>query len=299
MKEGDRWLAGAQILFKALPHLSFAPFRIAYIPKGPLLDWSDRHLAETFLQGVHQVCRRKHTLLLRIEPELPEQDPGAGILSDLGFEASRMTVQPRTTLWLDISDSEEAILAGMKQKWRYNIRLSARKGVQVRQGKEDDLPLFTALMQQTAVRNQFGVHPPAYYQQFWRLFAPSDRAALLIAEHEGVPLAAIMVGQLAGKAYYFYGASGNQGRNLMPNHALQWAAIQWAKAHGCIRYDFWGIPDELGLDPTVQPPEEATGLWGVWRFKQGFGGDIVRYVGAWDHFYIAGLAPMARRLGFA
>ncbi|NOZ73120.1 MAG: aminoacyltransferase, partial [Chloroflexi bacterium] len=203
MKKGDKWLAGAQILFRPLPHLLLMPFRLAYIPKGPLVDWSDPQLTTIFLQNVHQLCRKKHAILLRIEPELAEHEVHPTLFSDLKFQASRMTVQPRTTLWLDIGDNEDAILANMKQKWRYNIRLSARKGVQVRQGQAEDLPLFGDLIQQTATRNQFGVHPPAYYQQFWQIFAPQDRAALLIAEHEDVPLAAIMVVQLAGKAYYF------------------------------------------------------------------------------------------------
>ena len=299
LKEGDQWVAGAQILLRPLPRFSLLPFSIAYIPKGPLCDWSDPQQVQRVFAGLHRFCRRLKAVMLRIEPEWPDSLAHATYLRHAGFVPSQITVQPRTTVWLDVAADDDAILGNMKQKWRYNVRLAARKGVRVRLGTATDLPVFGRLMQETSQRNAFGVHPPAYYEQFWRLFAPADRAALLIAEHEGVALAAIMVAQLAGKAYYFYGASGNSGRNLMPNHALQWSAMQWAKAHGCSRYDLWGIPDAVGMDAEATPPDPVTGLWGVWRFKQGFGGEVVRYVGAWDRYYVPGSATVARRLGFA
>ncbi len=295
--QSGQWVAGAQILFRPLPGLPF--LSVAYVPKGPLWNWQDRAQMRAVSQRLQRFCRRQGAIMLRIEPEWPDSAQAAGLLRDLGFRPSRITVQPRTTLWLDISGDEQDILGSMKQKWRYNVRLAARKGVQVRLGTADDLPVFGRLMQVTGQRNVFGVHPTAYYEQFWRLFAPEERAALLVAEHEGQALAAIMVAQLAGKAYYLYGASGNQGRNLMPNHALQWAAIRWAKAHGCTRYDLWGIPDELGLDPAAEAPDPPAGLWGVWRFKRGFGGEIVRYVGAWDAYLWPGVGAVARRLGLA
>ena len=107
----------------------------------------------------------------------------------------------------------------------------------------------------------------------------------LLAEDEGEMLAAIAVFALGTRAWYMWGASGESGRNLMPNHALQWAAMRWAKARGCTLYDLWGIPDEVGANPDAYTEPESWGeggLWGVYRFKQGFGGQVVRYTGAWD-----------------
>lgn len=98
-------------------------------------------------------------------------------------------------------------------------------------------------------------------------------------------LAAIAAFALGRMAWYMWGASDEEGRNLMPNHALQWAAMRWARARGCTRYDLWGIPDEVGENPGAYAEAESWGqggLWGVYRFKQGFGGQIVRYTGAWD-----------------
>jgi lipid II:glycine glycyltransferase (peptidoglycan interpeptide bridge formation enzyme) len=87
------------------------------------------------------------------------------------------------------------------------------------------------------------------------------------------------------KSWYLWGASSGQERQRMPNHALQWAAMQWAHARGCQFYDLWGVPDEVGAHPEPWSDDQVDrqdGLWGVYRFKQGFGGRIVRYTGAWD-----------------
>ena len=86
---------------------------------------------------------------------------------------------------------------------------------------------------------------------------------------------------------------GNDDRNLMPNHLLQWETMRWARANGCTAYDLWGVPDEVGIDADAPIPDPATGLWGVWRFKRGFGGRVVRYAGAWDRLAAPMLAGLA------
>ena len=178
----------------------------------------------------------------------------------------------------------------MKQKTRYNIRLAQRKGVTIREGGIDDLAIFYELSQITAARDGFGIHTLAYYEAAYRFFAP-DGCALLIAEIQAEskgqpePLAALMVFRQGETAYYLYGASSNRHRNLMPAYLLQWAAIEWAKRQGCGRYDLWGIPD---AEPAVLEAEFTNrhdGLWGVYRFKRGFGGQVVRSLGAFDYVY--------------
>lgn len=291
LRQDGKLVAGAQVLFKKLPRLGFLPLRIAYIPKGPLVDWRDATQTQALFLALHRFCRRNRAILLKIEPEVPDSPEQREQLRVLGFRPSSRTIQPRTTVWLDLNADEDALLARMKQKWRYNIRLAGRKGVTVRQGDASDLDLFGALMQMTGERNAFGVHTTAYYRRFWDLFAP-EHAALLIAEHEGQVLAALLAAHLADKAYYLYGASSNQKRNLMPSHKLQWETMRWAKAKGCSGYDLWGVPDEVGLDLDASMPDPATGLWGVWRFKRGFGGQVVRYTGAWDYAYWPGLGAV-------
>jgi len=295
---GNELIAGAQILFRKMPGLGPIAPRLAYIPKGPLVDWSNDEQVQKLFAAVHHLARRRGAVLLRIEPELINVPEHERLLAALGFSSAPNAIQPQTTVWIDVTADEDAILARMKQKWRYNIRLAGRKGVVVRMGDADDVERFIDLMQTTGQRKAFGVHAPDYYRRFWQAFAPSGRAALLLATFEEEPLAGIMLAQLGDKAYYFYGASGNKRRNLMPSHLLQWEAMRWAKARGCTAYDLWGVPDEVGLNPDAEIPDPPAGMWGVWRFKRGFGGEVVRYVGAWDKGYYPLVLPLARKVGY-
>ncbi len=298
-----RAVAGASILLR-----SVAGIRIAYAPKGPLTDWSDDALTDALLEAMAAECRRLGAATLKIEPDLPDTAANRRSLARYGFAPSRQSVQPRSTVLLEIEGDEDVILKNMKSKWRYNVRLADRKGVTVRQTGIADLAAFNQLMAATGVRDKFGVHAPDYYAAAFDLLTPGN-GAFLLAEAEGRAIGAIVVGLCGDSAWYLWGASSNEERNRMPNHALQWAGIRWAKAHGARRYDFWGIPDDVGkiaagmaIGDEASTPVEALpidldllpqhGLWGVYRFKQGFGGKALRYVGAWDK----PLRPLGHRL---
>jgi len=277
----DAIAAGASLLFRRLPWGQ----TLAYAPKGPVVDWTDAPLVQALLAEMRRICRKRRAALLKIEPDLASSPDVNRILGGYGFTPSGQHVQPLSTIHLDLTADDDALLARMKPKWRYNIRLAARKGVQVRQGTPQDLPRIQALMETTGKRDGFAIHSLDYYALATQLFVPAGLASWLVAEHEGQTLAAIAVFALGRKAWYMWGASGEEGRNLMPNHALQWAAIRWARERGCAVYDLWGIPAEAG-EASAPPASEETGgdagLWGVYRFKQGFGGQVVRYTGAWD-----------------
>jgi len=181
----------------------------------------------------------------------------------------------------------------MKQKTRYNIRLAEKKGVTVRQGTAADIAPFIRLMRQTGERDGFGIHDAQYYRAAFELFAP-DQASLLVAEFEGRPLAGAMVFALGRTAAYFYGASSDEERPRMPAYAIQWAAMRWAKARGCATYDMWGIPDAPEDELEAGFTDRQDGLWPVYRFKRGFGGEVVRTVGAADRVYNPLLARLYR-----
>jgi peptidoglycan pentaglycine glycine transferase (the first glycine) len=274
-------LGGASILFRKLPWGQ----AIAYVPKGPAVDWADPAQTRAVLTMARNAAAKSRAALLKIEPDLPSTPALSAALQELGFQPSPQRVQPLTTVVIDLSGDEAAILGRMKQKWRYNIRLSERKGVTVREGSLDDLAATQRLMDATGERDAFNVHNAAYHRRATELFAPAGLMRWLLAEHEGQILAAIAVFALGRTAYYMWGASADDGRNVMPNHALQWAAMRWARTKGCSAYDLWGVPDEVGDNPAVYVDPESWGqggLWGVYRFKQGFGGRVVRFAGAWD-----------------
>jgi lipid II:glycine glycyltransferase (peptidoglycan interpeptide bridge formation enzyme) len=194
-------------------------------------------------------------------------------LHDQGWRLSDEQVQFRNTIMIDLKASEDEILAQMKQKTRYNMRLAERKGVSIRIGNLDDLPMLYKMYAETSIRDGFVIRSADYYQTTWRTFIQAGIADALIAEVLGEPVAALMLFTFAQKAWYVYGMSREAHREKMPNYLLQWYAIQLAKTKGCIAYDLWGAPDVfVDTDP----------LWNVYRFKEGLGGRIVRHIGAWD-----------------
>ncbi len=289
LARGDTLVAGAQVLYRRLPAGLGC---LAYVPKGPLVDWADEGQQAALLATLDQAARPRGAIALTVEPDLPDEPLHRERLRALGFHPSPFgSIQPRRTLVVDISPDEEAILAAMKSKTRYNVRLASRKGVTVRAATEADLAAFHALTAATAARDRFGVHTPAYYEAAYRLFVPRRWARLLLAElpsasGEGTePVAALMVFALPPRAWYFYGASGNVHREKMATYLLQWEAMRWAKSLGCTTYDLWGIPDEDEQKLEAEFTQRRDGLWGVYRFKRGFGGVLIRSIGAWDRIY--------------
>jgi lipid II:glycine glycyltransferase (peptidoglycan interpeptide bridge formation enzyme) len=234
--------------------------------------------------------------MCKIEPDL-RQDPTpygtwetfCELLRGYGFQSGTQTIQPRRTILLDLVPDEDEILRRMKSKTRYNIRLANRRGVHVHQDCEGDIDAFVQMMAVTGERNAFGVHTAAYYRRAYALLnptgSPGGLASLFIATYEGQPIAGLMAFACGPKAWYMYGGSGNEHRERMPNYALQWAAIRWAKARGYHSYDLYGVPDEAQETLEAQFADRHDGLWGVYRFKRGFGGQLVRYVGAFDYVY--------------
>lgn len=194
-------------------------------------------------------------------------------LDDNGWKFSNEQVQFRNTVILDISKDEETILAEMKQKTRYNVRLATRKGVSTRVGTEKDFESIFAIYAETAIRDGFAIREKKYYLSVWQIFYEAGMLSPLLAEVEGEVVAALMLFHSGDKAWYIYGMSSGKHRNLMPTYLLQWEAIRVAKEKGCTRYDLWGAPLIFcEMDP----------LWGVYRMKKGLGGEVVRTIGSYD-----------------
>lgn len=291
--------AAAMVLKRRIPIRGFAArLNILYIPKGPLLDWSDEPLRKRVLDDLQSCAKRQGAIFLKIDPDVllgtgvPERSPtspdvgidnhqnndGQAVMSALkrrGWQFSSDQIQFRNTILIDLSPSEDELLARMKQKTRYNIRLADKKGVAVRVGKVGDLPMLYKMYAETSVRDGFVIRDEDYYRTVWQTFMESKAPACepLIAEVSGEPVAAIFVFYFAGKAYYLYGMSREAHREKMPNYQLQWEAMRRAKAAGCSLYDLWGAPDVF---------DETDPMWGVFRFKEGLGGQVVRTLGAWD-----------------
>ena len=279
-------------------------FSFAYVPHGPDCDLSSRDTAD-FLASVARSLRPHLSptcIFLRFDPPwhlvsgaAGDAEAKDGLAQGGGAEPLRplvgaplrraaADVQPPDTVLLDLDADPESLLAAMKPKWRYNIKLAAKKGVVVEEAGAEALPEFYRLYRKTAERDRIALHPEHYYSRLFSLASSyGDGAArgplvpdlrLWFARHEGEALAAIVTLFRGERAVYLYGASSDEKRNLMPAYALQWAAIQAAKAAGCREYDFFGIP------PSDDPQHPMAGLY---RFKTGFGGSIVHRAGSWDY----------------
>jgi peptidoglycan pentaglycine glycine transferase (the first glycine) len=275
-------VAAAQLLFRRLP---FRLGTMAYLAMGPLVNANNQQIETDLWKAIDASSRKHHAAFLKWEPGIFTADEAQPQPETLGFRTSPQTVQPPRTVLIDISGDEDAILARMNQGTRRKIRQSLKNGITYREASKDEVAIFTGMMNTTGERKEFGVHAPAYYQKAYELFVPAGDAALILAEHEGDPLAGIMVFAKGQSAWYLYGASSNVKRNLMAAYGVQWAAIQWAKAKGCTAYDMWGIPDEDEAALEAQFESRSDGLWGVYGFKRGWGGEVVRSLGAWDKVY--------------
>jgi peptidoglycan pentaglycine glycine transferase (the first glycine) len=284
--QNDALKAAAMILERSLSLPLGFNVTVLYCPKGPTLDWGDSQLCETVLKDLQAYAKNKRTVFIKIDPDVvlgwgisssedsPEATVGLSVQDSLikhAWKFSDDQIQFRNTVFIDLSQSEDYILAAMKQKTRYNIRLAARKGVNVREGNLADIPMLYLMYATTAVRDNFVIRLEAYYASLWRSFFKAGMARFLIAEYNGQSIAAVVLFHFSGVSRYI---SLESQRDLMPNHLLQWEAIRLSKSLGCHTYDMWGAPDVF---------DESDSMWGVYRFKEGFYGTTTRHIGAWDY----------------
>jgi len=254
----------------------FAPiFALAYIPWGPELP-----VSVPFQPALEELAKclketlPKDTVFIRFDPpKLVEPDENNNKVSmPSSFVKAEADIQPPDTVILDLLQPMESIIEQMKPKWRYNYRLSIKKGVKVRQAEKSEIAVFYNLLKETSKRDRIAIHGFEYYKALFENKVPEIR--LYLAEHEGDILAGIVTLFRGQQAVYLYGASSDKKRNFMPAYALQLKAIEDAKNFGCKNYDFFGIPPSN---------EKSHSMSGLYQFKTGFGGRIIHRIGSWDY----------------
>ena len=235
-----------------------------YAPRGPALERVSVERLGPLLDAAREIGLEEQALGIRVEPNAAETDDSwKRALSALGLHRTYPPSQPRSSWVLDLQPEPDQLLAGMKQKTRYNIRLAGRKGVEIREGTVHDLDAFYDLYRQTAERDDFFVHDISLYRCMFDLFRASGAFCMLLAYHGDALIAAVTLIHIGSTCWYVHGASSNQHRNLMATYLLQWESIKRAKDWGCTLYDFRAVPDIL---------QEDQDMYGVYRFKEGFGG---------------------------
>lgn len=276
--EEERLRGGASLLF--YPAQGAEGFWIC--PEGPLLPWEDISAARTglrlLLAEVERLAEIHGGLGLRIEPHLPPPRPS--LLRN--WTRAPVDLNPVHSLLLDLTLSNEALLALMHPKGRYNLGLSRRHGVAVTRSQSmADVRRFHALFMETANRGDFFAEPYGFFLNLGATLFPAGQAELFFAEWQGQTLATLLVIYFGKRATYLFGGTSAANRNVMPAYAAHWAAIQAARDRACTEYDFYGY------DPFGQPDHPYAGFS---RFKKQFGGFRRDTIGAYDHLFYERLA---------
>ncbi len=230
-------VGGCQIFIHKIPHL---PWSVAYLPRPEKLD---------NLKEIEQACKKEKAIFLKIEPINP--------IPNIQYSISN-PVLPRHTIYIDLTQSEEKLLANMHEKTRYNIRLAEKKAVKVTEG--ENLQDFLLLLSKTEARQGFYSHPRDYYKTLWETLRPVKMVYILSAGS----MAAIMLLAYKETLYYAYGGSDPKYKDMMAPNLLHWEAMKLGKKMGCKVYDLWGS--------YQNKKDESDPWWGIYRFKSGFGG---------------------------
>jgi len=265
------WLVGVGAVLQKMP----LPRGLCwlYCNRGPELEHLSEKSLKFFIIETTKIAKKENAVFLRIEPTYKKESSECAeyekIARKLKFRAAHASHQPECTLIIDLTASEEKILADMKQKGRYNIKLSEKKGVIIKESKNAND--FYEILEETTQRDGFTPHDKNFYQVMIDALEPKGMAKLYIAEYEGKIIAGLLATFYGETATYYYGASSNEYRNVMAPYLLQWHAIREAKKKGFKHYDFLGIAPEGSKNHPWQ---------GVTDFKLKFGGKIVNYVKA-------------------
>jgi peptidoglycan pentaglycine glycine transferase (the first glycine) len=274
--------AGQFLLYRTWP----IPGSLMYCTKGPSLPWDDRRAVRAFFDGVARIARRERAHTVKIEPEVPpERMVVKEHLQVLGFRDARYDLNFSSTVFVDLSPSEEELLDKMSAKskkgktTRYNINLARRKGVEVSECGDFELAFDTLVgwMEELEEAKEGFTNRRSreYLHEMMRRMRAAGSGHFLFASHEGTPLSGAFVLTFGRKLWFMHGASGKEKRKLQGNYLLQWEVMRWAKQRGVTHCDFGGAP---------KPGDRHEGdpYYGVYRFKLGFGGDVVEYLGCMD-----------------
>lgn len=290
--------SAAQLLIRRYRGLA-----VAYVPRGPVVA-RDGSVDPQLIEAIVRLARSHRAAFVRFEPDLLEDDPRAAdfarILKGAGLRTSERTLQPRSTIRLSLAPTGDELLAGLSKGHRADLRRAERDGVTVRIGSaESDVETLHQMLAAVQRRKAFGFHSAGYFRALMRSFGASAR--LFIAEREGAPIGASLDLAWGEHGIYLAAGSSSDGLEHRAAHLLQWHAINWAKERGALTWDMWGIADARGQleiaaangedrgSPNMARLEQAAKrdpLDGVYRFKKGWGGEVVRTVPAYDRVFI-------------
>lgn len=255
---------GYQVFFHLIPRTKLT---IGYFPKGHTPDGA-------MLKTLRELGRDNSCIFIKLEPSILFREDIVSFLLQNGCRKGRSLFAPHTFL-IDLTKTEEELLSQVSQKTRYNVRLAQRKGVIV---TEDNSPetfeVYLKLLKETTRRDKFYAHDENYHRRMWETLNPAGIAHLLVARYKGEIITTWIFFVFGNVLYYPYGASTRKHREVMASNLLMWEGIRFGKKAGCKTFDMWG---SLGPDADSKDP-----WYGFHRFKKGYGGKLVEFVGTYD-----------------
>lgn len=272
--EEKKLLSAFQLTIHSTP---YTPYTLGYFPKGGLPD-------KPMIDSLKKIAKEQNCLFIKLEPNVSPHSQTHEFLIETGCRPGR-PLFTRYTFQIDLTRSEEELLAQMKEKTRYNVRLAQKSGVSV---QEDNSPeafaTYLGLTHETTKRQGFYAHNEQYHQLMWEVLRPAGMAHLLTATYQGKILVTWILFLFNGVLYYPYGASSEENREVMASNLMMWEVIKWGKSHGAKIFDLWGA---LGPNPNPKDP-----WYGFHRFKEGYGGSLVEFLGTYDLVFNPLLYPV-------
>lgn len=269
-------VAGCQILVRQVARMA----TVGYISHGPLTVGGDGAALSTVLDAVQELVRKERLLYLKLQPP-PDSTNMADALRQRQFVPGCLDPAPRMTVRVDLRRPPDAILATMRARSRTYIRQAQRRGIVVREGGEDELPVFCDLVEATSRRKGYSPYPRAYYEQIWRSFP--GHAHLMLAEYEGDILSSTLLLAFGDTVSYKMGGWSGDRREIRPNEVVHWAGMQWARERGYRYYDLEGIKPAVGEAILSGRGTADLDVPGITHFKLGLGGDVTRFPGCYDY----------------
>ncbi|OGD90467.1 hypothetical protein A2W45_02435 [Candidatus Curtissbacteria bacterium RIFCSPHIGHO2_12_41_11] len=263
--EGNKLISAYQLTFHPVP---FFKYTVGYLPKGPMPD-------EKMVEALKTLGERKNAAFIKIEPNVLKIENGKLKMENLGLVPSKKSLFTKYNFLIDLTKTEDQLLAAMHPKTRYNINIAQKKGVTVYDSTSDeDFEIYLKLYFETTKRQKYFGHTSTYHKLVWQTLMQAKMARLLIAKYQGKPLVAWMLLNFGQTIYYPYGGSSKEHKEVMASNLIAWEAIRLGKKNGFKIFDMWGAlaPDARESDPW----------YGFHRFKAGYGPIHVEYVGTYD-----------------
>ncbi len=283
--EGGNIKGTIAMLIRKVPAL---PYSLMYCPRGPVCDLNDRDVFAALLDAARKVGKEHNCYDIKLDTDARADDTVfKTMIKSLGIKLNEVTlgfetVQPRFVFRLEIEGkTEDEVMAFFQAKTRYNIKVAVKNNVTVEIKGPEAAEEFHKIMIETGTRDNFGIRGADYFKRI--LESLGKNARIYMAYYEGKPIAGSLAIHCGDKVWYLYGASSNEHRNVMPNYLVQWAMIRWAIEEGCRIYDFRGVSGSL---------DENDPLYGIYRFKKGFNGELTEFVGEMDLI----LKPFANKM---